>query len=207
MKYHESRLIEVEEAKRAISEYFADDVPSEERRFHEFGPIESEAEQWLEESTCHRNRLTVNDTLIKETLIRRIGEEVEEEALEDEEEFDEDLEDEEEEDQDEEDINEDSDEDADEGASDEDVSDAGFQTDDEEGFAVSDSENEDDSDNEWWTAGRSTAATSTDHLEHLRTRSPAIVGRAREGHTYLDLRAVDAADDGVLIDALRRLGG
>ncbi|KAF1353350.1 hypothetical protein BDV97DRAFT_396191 [Delphinella strobiligena] len=139
------------------------DVPAEERRFHEFGPIQSEAEQWLEESTCHRNRLTVNDTLIKETLIRRIGEEVEEEALEDEEDFDEeDMEDEDDEDEDEE------DDDVDEGASDDAVSDAGFQTDDEDGFAVSDSENDDDSDNEWWTAGRSTAATSTEHLDHLR---------------------------------------
>lgn len=145
------------------------DVPAEERRFHEFGPIQAEAEQWLEESTCHRNRLTVNDTLIKETIIRRIGEEVEEEALEDDDFDEDDLEDEEEDDDDEdEDEDEEDDEDVESGASDEEVSDAGFQTDDEDGFAVSDSENEDDSDTEWWTAGRSTAATSTEHLDHLR---------------------------------------
>lgn len=133
------------------------DVPAEERRFHEFAPTQSEqSEQWLEESGCYRNRLTVNDTLIKETLIRRIGEEVEEEALEDEE-FDEDeLEDDED----------NEDEDVESGASDEEISDAGFDTDDEDGFAVSDSEN--DSDNEWWTAGRSTAATSTEHLDPIR---------------------------------------
>ena len=152
------------------------DVPAEERRFHEFGPIQSEAEQWLEESTCHRNRLTVNDTLIKENIIRRMGEEAEEEALEDEEEFDEDdLEEDEEED-----LDEDSgDDDVEEGASDDEVSDAGFQTDDEDGFAVSDSENDDDSDNEWWTAGRSTAATSTEHVDHLRISPRAPRGRSQ----------------------------
>lgn len=146
------------------------DVPAEERRFHEFAPTQSEqAEQWLEESGCYRNRLTVNDTLFKENVIRRIGEEVEEEALEDEEFDEDDLEDdEEEEDVDYDEEDDDDENDVEEGASDEDISDAGFQTDDEEGFAVSDSENDDDSDNEWWTAGRSTAATSTEHLDHLR---------------------------------------
>ncbi|GAB7352911.1 hypothetical protein MBLNU459_g3498t1 [Dothideomycetes sp. NU459] len=141
-----------------------DDIPAEERRFHEFGPSEEEAEQWLEESGCHRRPLTVNDTLHKENIIRRIGEEVEEEALEDEEE---ELE------EDEEDIDEDEGDDIDavEDASDDEESDAGFHSDDEEGFAVSDSDN-DDSDTEWWAPGRSTAATSTDHLEHIRPSRP-----------------------------------
>ncbi|KAL1306553.1 hypothetical protein AAFC00_005243 [Neodothiora populina] len=144
------------------------DIPAEERRFHEFGPIATEAEQWLEESTCHRNRLTVNDTLIKETIIRRIGEEVEEEALEDDDFEDDDLDVDDEVDEDDEDEEDEEDEEeAESGASGDEVSDAGFQTDDEDGFAVSDSEG-DDSDNEWWTAGRSTAATSMEHLDNLR---------------------------------------
>lgn len=144
-----------------------DDVPAEERRFHEFGPSEEEAEQWLEESGCHRRPLTVNDTLHKENIIRRIAEEVEEEALEDEDEEELDEDDEE----DDEDVDEDDDADVVEGASDDEVSDAGFDTDDEEGFAVSDNDN-DDSENEWWAPGRSTAATSTDHLEHIRPSRP-----------------------------------
>lgn len=151
------------------------DVPSEERRFHEFGLMEPE--QWLEESGCYRNRLTVNDTLLKENFIRRIGEEVEEEALEDDDDLDEDddnddddVEDDDEEDDDDDDEDDD-DDDVEDGTSDHNISDAGFQTDDEDGFAVSDSDN-DDSENEWWAPGRSTAATSTDHLEHHIRPSP-----------------------------------
>ncbi|KAG9675480.1 hypothetical protein KCU99_g4588, partial [Aureobasidium melanogenum] len=154
-----------------------DDVPGEERRFHEFGPSEEENEQWLEESGCYRQRLTVNDTLYKENIIRQIGEEVEEEAIEE----DEDDEDEElEEDEDDEDLE---DLDVQEAVSDDEVSDAGFQTDDEDGFAVSDSEG-DDSDNEWWApGGRSTAATSMEHLETVRptrrrTNSDSSLGSA-----------------------------
>lgn len=178
-----------------------DDVPAEERRFHEFGPSEEEAEQWLEESGCHRRPLTVNDTLQKENIIRRIAEEVEEEALE-EDEDEEALDDFEEDDEDIED-EEDDEIDAVDGASDDEVSDAGFDTDDEEGFAVSDSEN--DSDNEWWAPGRSTAATSTDHLEHIRPSRPRThsqssmesdgaevsMPRAPHGHVKRKSRAVN----------------
>ncbi|KAI4755763.1 hypothetical protein E4T52_12116 [Aureobasidium sp. EXF-3400] len=161
-----------------------DDVPGEERRFHEFGPSEEENEQWLEESGCYRQRLTVNDTLYKENIIRQIGEEVEEEAIEDDED-DEEIEEDEDEDEDDEDL-----EDLDiQGAvSDEEVSDAGFQTDDEDGFAVSDSEG-DDSENEWWApGGRSTAATSMEHLEHARptrrrTNSDSSLGSAHGENT------------------------
>lgn len=158
-----------------------DDVPGEERRFHEFGPSEEENEQWLEESGCYRQRLTVNDTLYKENIIRQIGEEVEEEAIEEDEELDdEELEEDEDEDEDDEDVE---DLDIEEAVSDDAVSDAGFQTDDEDGFAVSDSD-EDGSDNEWWAPrGRSTAATSMEHVEHIRptrrrTNSDSSLGSA-----------------------------
>lgn len=157
-----------------------DDVPGEERRFHEFGPSEEENEQWLEESGCYRQRLTVNDTLHKENIIRQIGEEVEEEAIEEDEDF-EDEEIDEDEDEDDEDIE---DVDVEETVAGDEVSDAGFQTDDEDGFAVSDSEG-DDSDNEWWApGGRSTAATSMEqHLDHIRparrrTNSDSSLGSA-----------------------------
>jgi hypothetical protein len=152
-----------------------DDVPGEERRFHEFGPSEEENEQWLEESGCYRQRLTVNDTLYKENIIRQIGEEVEEEAIEDDEDDEEIEEDEDEDDEDLEDL------DIQEAVSDEEVSDAGFQTDDEDGFAVSDDDG-DDSENEWWAPrGRSTAATSMEHLEAVnltrrRTNSDSSLG-------------------------------
>ena len=160
-----------------------DDVPGEERRFHEFGPSEEENEQWLEESGCYRQRLTVNDTLYKENIIRQIGEEVEEEAIE-EDEDDEEIEEDEDEDEDDDDL-----EDLHiQGAlSDEEVSDAGFQTDDEDGFAVSDSD-ADDSENEWWAPrGRSTAATSMEHLEtaltRRRTNSDSSLGSAHGENT------------------------
>jgi hypothetical protein len=163
-----------------------DDVPGEERRFHEFGPSEEENEQWLEESGCYRQRLTVNDTLYKENIIRQIGEEVEEEAIEDDEDDEELEEDEDDDDEDLEDL------DIQEAVSDEEVSDAGFQTDDEDGFAVSD-DDENDSENEWWAPrGRSTAATSMEHLEAVtltrrRTNSDSSLesahGENRTGST------------------------
>ena len=43
-----------------------------------------------------------------------------------------------------------------------------------------------------------------DHLAALRSHDPPVVGRARDGRTYLDLRSVDPADDDVLIAALGR---
>lgn len=159
------------------------DEETEATRFREFESTENEPEAWVQESTCHRSRLTVNDTLKKENVIRQIGEEVEEEALEEDDVDDDDeadvdgIVDELDVDVDDDDVDED---DLDGSAMDkmhlvfneENESDAGFHTDDEEGFAASDDEDSDGgSDMEWWTpgVGRSTAATSTDHLEYLTT--------------------------------------
>ncbi|KAL1587936.1 hypothetical protein WHR41_03404 [Cladosporium halotolerans] len=147
------------------------DSGGEGTRFHEFATSDDEPEEWVQESTCWRQRLTVSDTLKKENVIRKLGEEVDEEALleEDEDDLDddEDLADEDEDDDEDDD---DDDVEVDELDEDEDSdSDDGFHSDNEEGFAVSDSEGE-DSENEWWTpAGRSTAATSMDHMDHLTT--------------------------------------
>ncbi|KAK4508522.1 hypothetical protein PRZ48_002261 [Zasmidium cellare] len=137
------------------------DASTEATRFHEFASSDGEPEEWVQESTCHRSRLTVSDTLKKENILRKACEEVEEEAVEEEEDEEAELEDEDDED-DEDGLDEDDDQDEEEEESDD-----GFRTDDEEGFAESDSEGE-ESDEEWWRPGGiSTAATSVDHLERL----------------------------------------
>ncbi|KAK5126612.1 hypothetical protein LTR85_009546 [Meristemomyces frigidus] len=143
----------------------SEETGTEATRFHEFYSSEDEPEEWVQEVTCHRSRLTVSDTLQKENVLRKACEEVEEEAIE-----------EEEEDEDEEAaaevdeadaLDEDAEEDADEDEDQEsDGSDAGFHSDDEHGFAASDSEGE-ESDYEWWRPGGSTAATSIEHLDRL----------------------------------------
>jgi L-seryl-tRNA(Ser) seleniumtransferase len=45
-----------------------------------------------------------------------------------------------------------------------------------------------------------------DHLVALRSYSTPVVGRVREGRTFIDLRSVDPDDDRIVIDALRTLG-
>ena len=45
-------------------------------------------------------------------------------------------------------------------------------------------------------------AVPGDHLARLRAATPPVIGRAREGTTYLDLRTVDPADDAHLAAAL-----
>ena len=140
-------------------------------RFHEFASSEEEIEEWTQEVTCHRNRLTVGDTLRIENNLRQLVEEVEEEALEDEDEDD--AADDEEDDDDE-----DEDNDSDNYS---DATDEGFQTDDEEGFAVSDDESEAGSDYNWWAPGASTAATSIDHIGTFRPKNHRTVSESSIG--------------------------
>lgn len=132
---------------------------SEATRFHEFaGPFNGE-DEWTNEQTAFRQKITVNDTLRKENAIRKLAEEAEEEALEEEdavEVIDEDQEDDDRDDDDDE------------------VSDDGNETDDEGGFAESDDESDGGSDYQFWTPGLTTAATSTDHLEHIRPISHRV---------------------------------
>jgi L-seryl-tRNA(Ser) seleniumtransferase len=45
-----------------------------------------------------------------------------------------------------------------------------------------------------------------DHLATLRGHDPPVLVRGRDGATVLDLRAVEPADDAVLVEALRRCG-
>lgn len=147
-------------------------------RFHEFASSEEEVEEWTQEVTCHRNRLTVGDTLRVENNLRQLVEEVEEEALEDDEDDEDDAADDEDEDDedDDDDDNEDNNSDAYSDATDE-----GFQTDDEEGFAVSDDESDAGSDYNWWAPGASTAATSIDHIGNLRPKNHRTVSESSIG--------------------------
>ena len=116
---------------------------SEAYRFHEFASAEEEVDEWVQESTCHRNRLTVSDTLQVENHLRRLGLEAEEEAMEEQDDADAD--------------------DADDADNDiaDDLSDDGFHTDDEDGFAESDDDSDGDSTYQWWTPGNATS-------EHIR---------------------------------------
>jgi hypothetical protein len=148
-------------------------------RFHEFASSEEEVDEWLQESTCHRSRLTVEDTLKIENSLRKLGEEAEEEAIDDDEDEDDDDNNDVDDDEDEDDDLDDEDDEDDEEDEDSEkdyVSDEGFQTDDEGGFAVSDDESDAGSDFRFWTPGAglragSTAATSIDHPEFIRPGS------------------------------------
>ena len=129
---------------------------SEATRFHEFaGPFNAE-DEWINEQTAYRQKITINDTLRKENAIRKLAEEAEEEAIE--EEADEELD------------GYDNGNELDEDGRDysDEASDGGNETDDEEGFADSDDESDGNSDYQFWTPGLTTAATSTDCLEHIR---------------------------------------
>ncbi|KAL8762703.1 MAG: hypothetical protein Q9184_001357 [Pyrenodesmia sp. 2 TL-2023] len=131
---------------------------SEATRFHEFaGPYNGE-DEWVNEQTAYRKKITVNDTLQKENEIRKLAEEAEEEAL---------LEEEAEQE-----THDDLDGLSDDPSGVDGMSDGGNESDDEEGFAESDDESELGSDFHFWTPGLTTAATSADHLEHFRPTAP-----------------------------------
>lgn len=131
---------------------------SEATRFHEFAGSFIAEDEWTKEQTAYRQKITVNDTLRKENAIRRLGQEAEEEALE------EDDDGEAESDENPDDLDNEDDLNSDNGASD-----GGNESDDEEGFADSDDESDVDSRYQFWTSsGLTTAATSTDHVERIR---------------------------------------
>jgi len=159
---------------------------TEATRFHEFASSDDEPEEWVQESGCHRSRLTVNDTLKKENILRKACEEVEAEAV-DEDDDEDDLDDQNADDDEDDEENEDEEVDQD----DEEESDDGFRTDDEEGFAESESEGE-ESDEDWWRpGGRSTAATSVEHMDRLmlshkdEDEAASSLGSASSGHASL----------------------
>lgn len=127
---------------------------SEATRFHEFAGSFNVDDEWMNEQTAHRQKITVNDTLRKENAIRKLAQEADEEALEEDEQGVGSLGND--------------DEDDDNFDSDEEASDGGNETDDEEGFADSDDDSEHGSQYQFWTPGLTTAATSVDQIEHPR---------------------------------------
>ena len=124
-------------------------------RFHAFGNPLDAGDEWTNEQTAFRQRITINDTLRKENAIRKLAEEAEEEVSDEE---DENL------------VSSDTDDALNRPSVDinDDVSDDGNQTDDEEGFADSDDDSDANSDYQFWTPGLTTAATSTEFLDHIR---------------------------------------
>ncbi|MCJ1314363.1 hypothetical protein MMC25_008045 [Agyrium rufum] len=203
-------------------------------RFHEFASAYEEEDEWLQQEPSLRKKITVNDTLRKELVIRQLGEEAEEEAevedaVENEDVLDENDDDYEEGEADGDEVDEDLDEDQNEEDDKEakikvsestgpegqssnlrlgEVSsvsrnhttngrctfaaagpqsqihvstnvaydpqagsgDDGNESDDEGGFADSDDESEPGSEYHFWSAGLTTAATSTDGLDFIRPR-------------------------------------
>ena len=133
---------------------------SEATRFHEFADPYNAEDEWVNEQTAYRQKITINDTLRKENAIRKLAKEAEEEALE--EEADEEL--------DKYDNGIEFDDQFDDDGRDfsNEASDGGNETDDEEGFADSDDDSDGNPDYQFWTPGLTTAATSTDHLDHIR---------------------------------------
>lgn len=141
---------------------------SEATRFHEFAASFNVEDDWILEQPAQQEKITVQDTLRKENLIRRLTEEADEEALEDEVEQETEayentnklrLDDEELE--------------TEYGSSD-----GGNETDDEEGFADSDDDSDHGSQYRFWTSGRTTAATSTEHIEHIRPMTHRVASES-----------------------------
>lgn len=124
-------------------------------RFHEFASYEPQEAEWIrEEKTLAKPKLTMNDILVKENAIRKLGKEAEEEA-EQEEEDENDAEDApEDEDNVDEDVLEEGENDLEDDmsgyGSDDDFSD-GYNSDEEIGFADSDDEEADDGLDLWTT--------------------------------------------------------
>ena len=146
---------------------------SEALRFHEFATKHREEDEWVNEKPKRQSKLTVNDTLRKENEFRKLGEEAAAEALEAEREEDEEaMNAEYDEDNDEElDGNDDAD-----GKEDDDVDTDGNESDNEAGFADSDDDDEtgENSDYHFWNTGQTTAATSTDQVDHIRLRNQSV---------------------------------
>lgn len=176
---------------------------SEATRFHEFASGELQEDDWIRKDEENpRAKLTINDTLKKENDIRRLGNEAEEEALEeDREEEDEDNDsDELEDDEDEEDEDEDEDEEVSDDYSD------GNETDNEAGFAESD-ESDGEGEFAFWTPGRSllnndvngastyrpsayrtASASSIDSLGHMSPPEASVKSKRSIKHRPIKIR-------------------
>ncbi|KAI9674570.1 MAG: hypothetical protein M1829_003652 [Trizodia sp. TS-e1964] len=165
-------------------------------RFHEFASSVEEEDEWIQDSTVHLDKMTVNCTLAKERAIRKLAEEAEEEALQDEEEERLDAEKDDEGDED----------DDDEDDANSHFSDGGNETDDEEGFADSDEESDGESSSMyrfWVPSKESATAISSEHMDlmapmaHRNTSESSIElansyaeasGKPRKGSRRIKIR-------------------
>ncbi|KAG9231847.1 hypothetical protein BJ875DRAFT_536316 [Amylocarpus encephaloides] len=157
--------------------------PSEATRFHEFASEDPRDDDWIREELEASKKLTINDTLKKENAIRQLGNEAEEEALE---------EDGEEEDDDQDvSYSEDDDEESDDG--DDGISD-GNETDNEAGFGESDEDSDAEGEFDFWTVGRNLsnpeiAEASTYRASAHRTASTSSIDSVSYIETALGLTA------------------
>ncbi|KAH7329382.1 hypothetical protein B0I35DRAFT_43817 [Stachybotrys elegans] len=133
------------------------DLDKDGSQFHEFARDKAREDDWIrQENPAAKTKLTINDTLSKENTFRRLAAEAEEEAEMEEEEAEEDNDEDDEDEQDELDDDEDNEEEEDddneeeEDDSDLDVA-GGYSTDEETGFAASESEEEEDENMILWT--------------------------------------------------------
>lgn len=127
-------------------------------RFHEFASGEPQEDDWMRrDRTSLKPKLTIDDTLVKENAIRKLGKEAEEEAELEEEEIDE----EEDEEVDEGDLIDDEDEDDEDEARDEDDDDSDDQDEDDEDDE--DEEGQDDADTEHAWASEASDGYKTDN--------------------------------------------
>lgn len=166
---------------------------SEATRFHEFASEEIQEDDWIrKDAEVPKEKLTISDTLEMENRIRRLGNEVEEEALEDEDDEDEEGNISDEGDSDSQDEAEDI-EDLVEG-SDFEASD-GNETDNEAGFAESDDESDTEGDFAFWTPGRKV---------HSREVGEATTYRA-SAHRAASASSIDSLDHMEPLKEERRL--
>ncbi|KAF4119266.1 Protein of unknown function (DUF2457) [Geosmithia morbida] len=141
-------------------------------QFHEFARERSREDDWIrQDSVAAKGKLTIDDTLVKENRIRRLGREAEEEAELEEDDDDDNIEDEDDDvdnqddnDNDEEDEEDEDEDDEDEDENEDDLDDAlsdGYHTDEETGFAESDESDGGEDDNlVLWTLSKSPAAAA-----------------------------------------------
>lgn len=173
------------------------DLNGESSRFHEFASDELREDDWIRQQLPALQRLTINDTLRKENEIRKLGQEAEEEALQEEFEDDEaDNDDDEDQDVDE---DEDEEEDETEAAGYDDVEDDlsgygtdddgsdGYHTDNEIGFADSDGDDDDADELELWTHGQ--AATLQFSGATPIARRPSMAGNRSDSSSSSDAPA------------------
>ncbi|KAJ5170184.1 Protein of unknown function DUF2457 [Penicillium coprophilum] len=139
---------------------------SEATRFHEFASSMDEDDEWVNREADYTQKITLNDCMKKEMAIRRLGEQAEEEALEEEEDMD-DLPD-------------------DDSTVHDFSSDDGNESDNEAGFAESDESDDDGSDIEFWGSSHRTPEPNSQPLD---TRPSAMERRA--SNTSVDSIAED----------------